>query len=162
MEPIIFEPINSSFWSTTFLSLLTFLIAAIGIYFFTITKKVTKHYRNIFSLLCFFAAMMALGSAIFSWFHGERIGQIKITEKEVQTAYGVLPFSNIKEVLIKKENKSASLLVPTVTGEYDNYLILITKENDYLYFSEVNYPIKEIISPLRKRWMAYNKKGSSE
>jgi len=162
MEEIIFEPLKSSFFSTTNISIAIVLISLIGMFYLLRTKSIGKHYRNIFSLLTFFAGMMSFGSAFFSYFHGERIGTVKIESNHLKTAYGDLNYGDIKQVLMKKENKSKSMLAPALGGEYTNSLVVISNKNQYYYFSEENYPVKEMINPIREAWSAANKKGVSE
>ncbi len=159
---MIFEPLVSPLFSTTSLSILTFLLSLAGMIFFFKTKKVSKHYRNIFSLLLFFAGMMSMGSALFGWFYGERIGQVKVEENQFETAYGAIPFSSIKNILLKKESLSNSLMTPSVTTDYHNRLIIISNSNQFYFFSEENYPIKKMISPMRKAWQTATKKGAPD
>ena len=159
---MIFEPLVSPFFSTTSLSVISFLFSLVGMIFFLSTKKVSKHYRNIFSLLLFFAGMMALGSALFGWFYGERIGRVEIQENEFDSPYGAILFSEIKNILVKKESLTNSLMTPSVTTNYHNKLIIITKSNQYYFFSEENYPIKTMIEPMRSAWEKATKKGASD
>ena len=159
---MIFEPLVSPLFSTTSLSILTFLFSLVGMIFFFKTKKVSKHYRNIFSLLLFFAGMMSMGSALFGWFYGERIGQVKVEENRFETAYGAVPFSDVKNILVKKENLSNSLMTPSVSSNYHNRLIIISNSGRFYFFSEENYPINKMIGPMRQAWQTATKKGASE
>lgn len=162
MEQIIFEPLKNPVFSTTNLSILFVIASGLATFYIYKSKAIGKHYRSILSMLSFFACIMALGTVFFSWFHGERIGTIKIDKEQLQTAYGNLNFNEIKEVLIKKENKSNSMLVPSLASEKTSSMVIISKENDYYFFSEDNYPVFEMIGPIRKAWQASNKKGSSD
>ncbi len=161
MEEVIFEPLKSSFLSTTNISIITVLFAFLIMLFLNKTKSIGTHYRNILSLLTFFAGIMAFGTVFFSYFHGERIGTIKIESDHLETAYGSINYKEIKQVLMKKENKSKSMLAPALGGEYTNSMVIISKENHYYYFSEENYPVQKMIIPIREAWQNANKKGAT-
>ena len=162
MEEIVFEPLKSTFLSTTNISGIVVLLAILGMFYFFKTKSIGKHYRNIFSMLSFFAGIMALGTVFFSYFHGERIGNVKIESNQLKTAYGAINYHDIKEVLMKKENKNKSMMAPVLGGEYTNSIVIVSKENQYYYFSEENYPVEEMMEPIRMAWKNANKKGASQ
>lgn len=153
-----FEPLTSPLFSSTVLSLVTFIVSLAGVIFLLSTKKVSKHYRNILSLLLFFACMMSLGSALFGYFFGERIGNVQISESSFDTPYGNLPFNDISNILIKKENINESLLTPSVGNNYTSRLLIVSKSNQYYFFSAENYPVNKMISPMRKAWEEGTKK----
>lgn len=160
MEEVIFEPLKSSILSTTNISLLIVLFAVLFMLFLNKSKTINKHYRNILSMLTFFAGIMSLGTVFFSYFHGERIGPVEIKSEHLITAYGAINYNDIKKVLLKKENKNKSMLAPALGGEYTSSMVIISKKNQYYYFSEENYPVQNMMKPIRTAWQNANKKGA--
>ena len=153
-----FEPLRSFFWSTTSLSVLV-VLAGIGLMvFLTKAKTIDKNYRNIFSMLAFFAVMMAAGSAIFSWLFGERIGPVKIVESGIESPYGTTSFEEIKNIVISI-NKDKSTLVPQVGTDGDKQLLVMLNSGKRLIFSKNNYPIQQMVTPMRSAWQNSTKKA---
>ena len=156
-----FEPLISPIFGSTALSFLVFIATLIGVIYFLTTKKVSKHYRNILSLLLFFACMMSLGSAFFGYFFGERIGTVHIGNSSFETPYGAIAYEDISNIVIKKESKNKSMLTPSVGTDYENRLLIISKTIEYYFFSAMNYPINKMIGPMRDAWEKATKKGTS-
>ncbi len=153
-----FEPLRSFFWSTTSLSVLVVLVGIALMVYLTKTKTIDKNYRNIFSMLAFFAVMMAAGSAIFSWFFGERIGPVKIVDSGIESAYGLTSFEEIKNIVISID-KGKSTLVPQVGTDGDKQLLVLLNSGNRLIFSKANYPIEQMVSPMRSAWQNATKKA---
>lgn len=160
--PIVFESLTSPIFGANGLSFIFALLSIAGIVFFTINRSIQVTYRNLGSLLCFFGFMMSAGSAWFGYVFGERIGNVEVYENRFETAYGTVNYDEVKNIIIKKENRKSTMIQPQLSGDYSERMIILTKELKEYTFSEGNYPIRKMMKPMRTAWEASNKKGSIE
>ena len=150
--PLVFEPLKNPLFGAVSISVFIMITGALGIVFFTKNRSVHRLYRQLFSLLCFFAFIISMGSAMFTWFFGERIGTVTIHENRFETPYGDFEFEDIKNIVIKKDLATNSILAPKLSGNYVSKILMLTETGERFTFSEGNYPVVKMISPMRKAW----------
>lgn len=150
--PIIFEPLTNPLFGSISLSIVTVVLSLAGIVFFTKNRTIERIYRHLFSMLCFFGLMMSLGAAMFGWFFGERVGEVVIQKDRFETPYGELEYDMVKDIVIKRELATNSMLSPQLSGNYVNKILLFTETGERFTFSENNYPVREMIKPMRDTW----------
>ena len=162
MNSIIFEPISSSAFSAYSVSFFIAILAAVAIWLLRNNKTMDKNYRSLFSMLAFFALTISLGSTLMSWYFGERIGKVTLTEHGITSAYGQSSFEDIDNILISIEQPS-SIIMPQVGNQSGNkQLVIFYKDGNRQVFTEAHYPIQKMIGPMRKALKRTQKKGSSK
>ncbi|MEZ4951215.1 MAG: hypothetical protein R2879_18190 [Saprospiraceae bacterium] len=151
MEPIIFEPLHSGLLTPVMLAVFTAIGLVLIWYILKKNKKERNNtYQKLWAMLAFFAVLIAGGFYAMNWFMGERVGEVVIKEEGIKTAYGDIPYEDIKDIVIYLDRKS-SPFTGFQPGAETKRLLIIKNDNTSLSFSEGNYPINEMIGPMRKR-----------
>jgi hypothetical protein len=151
---MVFEPLSSAFATpVTFVVLLTLLLA--GVWYYAKKSHAISRYRQLWAMLAFFGLLISLGITAMNWYIGERIGDVAISETAFETPYGEIPFETVKEVVIYLDRKS-SPFTGFKPGSETRRLLIIEKGGKTYSFSEDNYPIDEMIEPMRSKVEAIN------
>jgi hypothetical protein len=151
MEPIIFEPLHSGLLTPVMLAVFT-AVGLVLIWYILKKKKTERNntFQQLWAMLAFFGVLIAGGFYGMNWYFGERVGDVVIQENSFKTAYGEIPFSDIKDIVIYLDRKS-SPFTGFQPGAETKRLLIIKKDYTTFSFSEGNYPIQEMIEPMRNR-----------
>ncbi|MCB0663761.1 MAG: hypothetical protein KDC24_13525 [Saprospiraceae bacterium] len=146
---MVFEPLTSL--ASDAIIFYGILIVCIGATWLYVRKsKSLSKYKQLWAMLAFFGLLIGLGIAGMNFYLGERIGKVTITETAFETAYGTIPFDEVKDVVIYLDRKT-SPFTGFKPGSETKRLLIITKGGKTYAFSEGNYPIDKMIEPMRSK-----------
>lgn len=149
---------NKTFVATDTMSvtLLTALVSAVvlaGVLFYLYkirNRPENKRLRQIGAMLIFYGVLIALGTAVFSFWNKQKIIPLVFTEQSVQTPYGELNYLNIRDARIRTETQTSLANPNLIRGKTDLLVIIETSGKTHVLSAE-NYDIRAVLGELRKR-----------
>lgn len=108
-----------------------------------------RNYRVLGAMLLFFVFLIAAATAVFSFWTTQKIDTVYIYENAVETPYGRVEFSNLKDAKIETQ-RQPSLINPSITRSSSRVLIIEEEDGKKHLLSEENYDIQEILRRLRE------------
>ncbi|MEZ4985665.1 MAG: hypothetical protein R2795_11620 [Saprospiraceae bacterium] len=136
---------DSTDWLFLWLGLFV-CVGAFGFSYRFLTKKASGRAYTMNSLgamLLFFVGMMALGTAVFSGWNLYRHGKVLIYADHMQIGNQSVPYTEINELFIRKDNAKISI---SASGSTNVYFLVITLQNGQsIALSEEEYPVREVM-----------------
>lgn len=135
---------------STALGLIVFTALLLGYLYSIRNKPENKRLRQIGAMLVFYVLLMAIGTAIFSYWNNRKLIDIVFEEKSFTSPYGVVKYNYIKNAKIQTETTSSYANANIVRSKVN--LLVIEETNGKAHIlSDENYEIREIMGELRKR-----------
>ncbi len=157
----VYQPVNSSLHLTTGIAIILVLLSLIGL-FWNARRKVpyeNRHFRQLWTVLLGFLAMLSAVAAIFSSLTTTRIGPVKFFADRIETVEATIPFSSIQRAYIHLDMPQSNFGNGVATGDTTEMLIIVERVNQKTHvFSEYNYPVEELHGSLRKHLKAFQPK----
>ncbi len=146
-----FEPDLSDTTMTLWLSLFVAIAALGGAVALYRSKSAAsdRNYRMLGAMLLFFVFLIATATAVFSFWTTRKIDTVYIYENAVETPYGRVEFSNLKDAKIETQ-RQPSLINPSIARSSSKMLIIIEEDGKRHLLSEENYDIQNIMRKLRE------------
>jgi len=145
-----YEPAHSEDQLYLWLGILVGLVAWGGV-IFVIRKKFAYEEQNkkwLIALLLFILALLASGTALFSWLSQEKVGSVRIYADRLEIGKTEIDFERIKKINMQKE-KETSFVNPNIVKEEYNLLFIEDLDGHLYVVSEQSYPVREIMNELR-------------
>ncbi len=146
-----FPAINQSFTNAYFV--IPIVIATIcfaNILFFRQYKRLDSMRRNVVIMVFTFIGLTALGAGVFKFASMKKLTPIKIYADAIETPYGKIPFSDLKDASVQPYMKYKPMQAGTVTDS-TRYLFLFKQSQDLPdVISEGDYKIDSIFDALRQ------------
>lgn len=146
-----FKPDLSDTTMTLWLSLFVAIAAMGGAVALYRSKSAARdrNYRMLGAMLLFFVFLIALSTAVFSFWTTRKIDTVYIYENAIETPYGRVEFSNLKDAKIQTQQQP-SLINPSITRSSGRVLIIEEKDGKRHLLAEENYEIQEIMRRLQE------------
>jgi hypothetical protein len=145
-----FEPLNDGATATLYISLAG-AIAAFSVLVWILKKggpRSTYNQRMMIAMLLFFAAMIAAGTAVFTYLNMQNIGTVYIYEDGIATSGDRFPYKEIKSANIIAD-KETSLLIPGQSTRTTELLLIEANDRKSIALSEEDYDIRAILSAIK-------------
>ncbi len=158
-----FPPVNSNHYENLWLALIL-AVVGISVTILLSTKrrmiKLDRNRRQVLSMLTFFLALIAVGTALFSWVAYTKIAEIKVTEEAISTSYGVAKFENIVKAELKVDKPPALLNPGASTSSRNTRILLIEEKDNQLHvISEEDYKVEAIFASLKEAFDTWKQKN---
>ena len=150
----LYEPHTKDLHLTSLVSIVLLLAAIAGV-FFNQKRKVPldrRNFRQLWTLLLSFVALLAFVALVFSFLTNRRIGTIKIFTDRIETNEGSVLARDVGRIYIHVNPPQSALGLPT-PGDTTRVLILEEWNGKAHVFSEYNYAIDQMLEEMQ-RWMA--------
>lgn len=156
-----FQADNSGDQTILLIALLTALFALAGMILLLRRKNggLDRNRTLLLAMLAFFAFIIALGTAFFSWWSARKTGPVTVFTDAIETPYGRAGFADIQNAYLKKESQSSLINPKLVTGSV-RLLIIEEKDGHAHVLSEQNYPVEQVMTALKdavKTWQESRK-----
>lgn len=147
-----FVPYDLALPTSVWLSILVALAAAAAVFYFLRPSKERgqRNTRVLVAMLFFFMAIMAAGTAFFSFWNSRRtLAPVLVFEDRLESGYGTSSMKNIKVAYLKTEDRNT--LFPTAqNAKKDTFLLVEQRDGRTHVFSHQDYPVKEMAVKIRE------------
>lgn len=146
-----FPAINQSFTNSYFvIPIVVATICFANILFFKQFKRLDTMRRNVLMMVFAFIGLTALGAGIFKFASMQKLTPIKIYADAIETPYGKIPFSDLKDASVQPYMKYKPMQAG-VPVDSTRYLFLFkNSQNLPDVISDGDYKIDSIFDALRQ------------
>ncbi len=143
----LYEPTNQS-TGTIWLAIFIFIASSIGAFMLFRQKNNRTPYTNLGAMLVGFVAMIALCTAVFSWWAFYRIATVQIYTNAIQIGNDRIDFATLNNAEIRKDEQK-SFVNPMIVKN-SVLLMLIEQRGGKTYvLSSEHYPVTDIMRKLK-------------
>jgi hypothetical protein len=140
----IFHPLEQSVDKVLYLSLSVLVLSFSAGYYFGVLSKMERNRRLSALMIVFFIGAIAAGTTGFRLFSKARIRPIQLFTNRIETPYGIVSLTNIRDYYIKLE-RHFQTMNPTVVRDSARYFFLLERSDKTHVLSEGDYPIDSIL-----------------